>query len=787
MTNPAPPEPPIQGLRPNPGRAEDHARGNEPQIFRAPASSGLSAGALPAYLADLTPWLSRPRDLTDRSSTLDPPPAADPYSPAYLLSVAHEALAHWNAFLTTQGNPDREAFLARARWLMDHHVNLLGGAVGWLVSAPADTPVTTAPRLSASVQGTALSVLVRAFRLTEESAILDCARRAIDTLAADILDGGVCALVGHEGVFFEDVASYPAAHAIAGHILGLLGLADYHALVNDPAVATQIQRAHATLHDLSTLFDAGYWTYDDTTHQALASPSAHALHISLIQALARHTACGTCAALGARWERYARSLWCRARALVGRATAHATTSVRLRRRRFGAPAARDGESNLIPVCVPLWAFPVPGGTRGVLGAVSQAMAGDWHIDYLVRTIGANPGGLDIEGFAGKRPTLSTYPFTWPTVWGYVHAGRCKLTRLFRQGRGYRLLLPQDALFSGAFAAAVGKLAGARVVCMDHGTLTFPYSPTYRAERLAAIRRRSWPARPALRLCLALYLRALHRLARATARGTDLYLVAGDEVAEVLRDRLGVHPSKVLPYRYAVDSGRFCPLDPEMRRQLRTRYGLSADAIVVTMINRLAPEKGLDIALAAISVALATVEPDIRANVRVLIAGEGPLRARLEADIQRTGLENECHLWGEARPEDVPLLLGVSDIFLYTGLRGTNYSVAVLEAMSSGCAVIGSVEPRSNATLLAEGRGLAVAPGEAAETGRALARLLGDQALRQQMGLAARQYVARHHSAEELRRALRRATFSTVVPRAHGAVASSTDTSPGPRESRGRGS
>ncbi|HEV2659534.1 MAG TPA: hypothetical protein VGU68_02980, partial [Ktedonobacteraceae bacterium] len=64
---------------------------------------------------------------------------------------------------------------------------------------------------------------------------------------------------------------------------------------------------------------------------------------------------------------------------------------------------------------------------------------------------------------------------------------------------------------------------------------------------------------------------------------------------------------------------------------------------------------------------------------------------------------------------------------------------------------------SNARLLAEGRGIVITPADAREIGVALTSLCTDQALRQRMGLAAREYIATHHSAEMLRNTLLRVT------------------------------
>src|SRR6266567_1206114 len=98
-----------------------------------------------------------------------------------------------------------------------------------------------------------------------------------------------------------------------------------------------------------------------------------------------------------------------------------------------------------------------------------------------------------------------------------------------------------------------------------------------------------------------------------------------------------------------------------------------------------------------------------------------------------------------------MLLAISDIFLYSGTRGTNYSMAVLEAMASGCAVIASTRPLSNTHLLADGRGIAIPVENFEQMCQALVLLLNDLELCHKMGQLARTYVATHHSAAIFRR------------------------------------
>ncbi len=407
------------------------------------------------------------------------------------------------------------------------------------------------------------------------------------------------------------------------------------------------------------------------------------------------------------------------------------------------------------VCVVVHAFPVTGGIRAVLAGVQQAMGDMWEIEYLTHYAGPNPDGLVIHTFGSRR--MGAWQF--PQVWLYTLAGCWKLLRLMRARGRYDLLLPQDGVATGAFAALAAKLTGTRVVCIDHGTLTLLHDAAYRRERLAAIQAWPWHLRLLARLRFVGYWPSQKLLARISARLVDRFLipgVAGDGVEEVCQ-RLGIPEDHITRFGSMVDTQFYAPLDAEVRARAREQHGIAADAIVIALGCRLAPEKGLDIALAAIEGLRADLAPTLRDRLRVVIAGDGPLRSQVEAGIEARELGEVCTLWGETPTNGVAELLGMSDIFLYTSTRGACLSMAVLEAMAAGCAVVASTRPLSNARLLAGGRGIAVPAEDVEQTRAALLRLVNDLELCTRMGRAARDYVAVEYSAAAFRRVLLQAT------------------------------
>src|SRR6266700_1574093 len=708
---------------------------------------------LSSYPIDMSSFLTLPDSTLDAAGV---PYRVNPagYDPAL---IAHYALAHWNMYLATNDEQHRNMFLSQAYWLIEHEERIGKAAGGWPISFHHPDFHPRGSWLSASAQGSGISVLMRAYQLTHQEAFLEVINRVVRTFEQDILDGGVTAPTGANGIFFEDMAVYPATHALNGFLFALLGLYDYVALTGDAQIEKLISRSLATMHDILREFDLGFWTYTDLLHQRLATPSQLALQTMLLEAVARLSTCNHCSTIVSRWKGYQHRFGPRLRYLIAERWSRYRRAFwgRVRTALFPAPQP----ASLRPICIPLPAFPVMEG-------VAQVTKDIWQIEYLTQIVGPRAQDFTIYRFG----TASMTPSAFPNIWLYILAGFRKLMSRIHHGAGYHVILPQDSLFTATFAALAAKLAGVRVVCIDHCHLTWltsRVSGVYRAERIELLVNRKWhhwAIRLLARLRFELYWTSLCLLAPIPARLVDHFLVPGvpgDDVEEACKN-LGIFSSRITRYPSMIDINRHFVLDAESKASLREKKALAADTIVISIICRLAPEKGIDIALEGISRAFSLLPPDLSARVRVIIAGDGPLRKHLEEDISRRGLSQTCLLWGQISSEEVMSLLAVSDIFLYTSTRGACFAMAVLEAMSSNCAVVASTEPLSNAHLLAEGRGIAVPPGDVEQTALALVRLVSDLPLCRQMGDLARAYIEKHHSPAVFRRTLMRATYWSAL-------------------------
>jgi heparosan-N-sulfate-glucuronate 5-epimerase len=263
-----------------------------------------AASGLVPYVIDMAPLLDLPFGELDEGGVLCNRATAGYPAGYHPTSIAQYALARWNLYLATGDEKHKEAFLAQARWLVENEKPLGNAAGGWPI--PFASRAYNAPSmwLSALTQGNALSVLVRAYQLSGADQFLQVARRAMRTFERDIEDGGVAATVGEGGVFFEEVANYPAAHVLNGYILALFGLYDYVHVVKDRHVEALIKRSLTTLHTMIAEFDTGYWSLYDLRFRIPAPLFYHALHVTLLQALAHLSGCQHCTLLALKWDQY---------------------------------------------------------------------------------------------------------------------------------------------------------------------------------------------------------------------------------------------------------------------------------------------------------------------------------------------------------------------------------------------------------------------------------------------------------------------------------------------------
>jgi glycosyltransferase involved in cell wall biosynthesis len=241
----------------------------------------------------------------------------------------------------------------------------------------------------------------------------------------------------------------------------------------------------------------------------------------------------------------------------------------------------------------------------------------------------------------------------------------------------------------------------------------------RAFRLAA---RKWPGRVVVNKPLP-PARALNTLDRWLLRSADRLLVRG--AAEAARCRqAGIPEAKLRLVPPGVAPQPFVP----------------TDSLTIVCAGALRPPTGFWDAIWTLDI-LRFVHDDIE----LVIAGEGPERARLECFAENTGLRRRIHFVGEQG--DLAALLKSAAMVWIPSRADTGASVA-LEAMAAGRPVIASRWPALAEVVVDGETGWLIEPGNKMELAQKSRRLLDDPCLRRAMGEAGRRHAGASFSAAQ---------------------------------------
>jgi glycosyltransferase involved in cell wall biosynthesis len=164
---------------------------------------------------------------------------------------------------------------------------------------------------------------------------------------------------------------------------------------------------------------------------------------------------------------------------------------------------------------------------------------------------------------------------------------------------------------------------------------------------------------------------------------------------------------------------------EDRAALRWRLGLKPGRRYIIIVARFHPVKDHATLITAFAGLAAS-----RADVDLLLVGDGPLRPDIERQISALGIVDRVHLLGIR--SDVADWLRTADIFTLSSVSEAA-SITLLEAMASGLpAVVTNVG--GNPELVRDGiDGVLVPRGDAAAFTAAFSRLLEDDVTRLEMG------------------------------------------------------
>lgn len=198
--------------------------------------------------------------------------------------------------------------------------------------------------------------------------------------------------------------------------------------------------------------------------------------------------------------------------------------------------------------------------------------------------------------------------------------------------------------------------------------------------------------------------------------------------QLIRDN-GFAAESITSVPTGVDTGYFVPGD---RHAARRGLGIAEGGPVIGIVATLRSWKGHRYLVDA----FARLEP----STRLLIVGDGPVRAALLEQINALGLNDRVLMPGNQR--DVRPWLQAMDIFALPSYANEGVPQAILQAMLCGLPIVTTDAGSISEAIEHETTGLVVPMQDAEALSAAIARLLGDSALRARLGQKAREVAGR---------------------------------------------
>lgn len=215
-------------------------------------------------------------------------------------------------------------------------------------------------------------------------------------------------------------------------------------------------------------------------------------------------------------------------------------------------------------------------------------------------------------------------------------------------------------------------------------------------------------------------------------------VSNDMKAKILWGRTPEEKIRVI--NTGLDLSKFDKGAP--REEVRKAFGIPESDCVVGTVSRLFAEKGHKYLLDALKLARNDAP-----NLRVMIVGTGDLRQPLEAYAREIGVADRVIFTGFY--EDLPGALRAMDVFAQPSILEEGFPTSVLEAQVAGLPVVASHIGGTHETLDVGKTGLLVPPKDAPALAAALKDLANDPERRRAMGRAAREWIERSFTLEDM--------------------------------------
>lgn len=236
-----------------------------------------------------------------------------------------------------------------------------------------------------------------------------------------------------------------------------------------------------------------------------------------------------------------------------------------------------------------------------------------------------------------------------------------------------------------------------------------------------------------------------RLRRLYSPFVRRYVVLSKDLQQYLQGPVGIAPARISQIYNGVDAQKFHPAAGQQPQPIAGCPFQAPEQWLVGTVGRMAAVKD-QVLLARAFVHAIALQPAFAANARLVMVGDGPLRAAAQAVLDEAGAQHLAWLPGE-RADVADVMRGLNCFVLPSLAEGI--SNTILEAMASGLPVVATAVG-GNAELVSDGQtGHVVPAGEVGPMAHALLRAWQDAPQATHMGQAGRAEVERRFSLQAM--------------------------------------
>lgn len=230
-----------------------------------------------------------------------------------IVAIAQYALGAYNKYINTKDDKYKDIFLNQADWFVKNN-----DKGGW--NYDFDWNGSVEPYISGLSQFQAISVLLRAHKLTSNLKYLDVAKEAYNRSMKMVEDGGTV-FVDNNGYYW--IEEHPnvsvMTHILNGFIWALWGVYDYYIYLNDDNSLLMYNKFIDTLKNNLHKFDASIWSLYDLSNNKIkmvCSKYYHNLHIVQLRILYNISKEKVFNEYALKWEKYSNNIIYRNIALI---------------------------------------------------------------------------------------------------------------------------------------------------------------------------------------------------------------------------------------------------------------------------------------------------------------------------------------------------------------------------------------------------------------------------------------------------------------------------------------